>query len=153
MGHLIGIGKMGAASVSELSGSVSTARSLQQFHSFAGQNLEAVRGGRVDKSKLEAGANLDQSKLEVAGDRDICVTVLNVDKLREAAGCIVASEKGGGISGWGVVAIISLITWATTATVISVMQSRTIDELQVIRAGSAAAQVPGEVYADGKAGQ
>lgn len=148
MGHLIGIGKMGSGGVPELSSSVSASRSIQQFHSVAGQNLEASRGGRMDKSQLEARAVMDKSKLEVASDRDICVTVLNVDKLGEAARCIVASEKGGRISGWGVVAIISLITWATTATVISVMQSRTIDQLQVIRAG-----VSGEVYADGKNSQ
>jgi hypothetical protein len=109
----------------------------------------------MDKSKLEADSFVDQSKLEVPGDSGVCVTVLDVGKLGEATRRIAESQASSGPRGWRFIAVLALVTWACAASVICVMQARTIDQLQVIR-NESAERVIGKVHvlkeaaADGK---
>lgn len=117
MGHVIGIGKMEGQSVPELPRSVSTVRrepivNIESTHSYS------VKHTRVDEGQLEIGSY-----------RDICVTVLNVDQLNKAARSVVESKASSRIRRWCSIAV---ITWATTATIIAVMQYRTIQELEVL---------------------
>ena len=114
MGYVVGIGRMEGRSVQELSSTVPALRYNSFFWGFS--NGELKRTSKMDEDKLEANSN-----------SDICVTVLNVDRLREASRAIAEGETISGIYKWS---IATLITWALAASVFSVMEWQTISTLR-----------------------
>ncbi len=59
------------------------------------------------------------------------VSFIDLDKLRHALGSDTASQANSRLRKWGAIAV---ITWATAATAIAVMEWRTIEQLQEITA-------------------
>jgi hypothetical protein len=128
MGYVVGIGEMGGREVRELPSAVSTVRCSSDTE----QNGDA-RGA----------TGVDEDELEVSSNRNFSVTILNLDRLREAATGIAEGKANSRFRRWG---LIALATWAATATALAIMEWNTIVQLQSITAKMLKAVPTDEVH-------